>query len=236
MGPTFFDALTFDCYGTLIDWESGILAAWKRLTRNGNFSPDAVLESFARQEARQEHETPDMAYPELLAQVFLAMARDFGFEPAREDALSFGRSVPEWPAFPDSADALERLARHCRLFVLSNIDRASFAASNERLGGRFDAVLTAQDTGVYKPDPAGFKALIATVEEYKIPRSRILHVAQSLYHDHVPAKAAGLATCWIDRRGKREGAGATMTPDEDVRPDFHFVSMGEFVDAFEKEC
>ena len=119
-----------------------------------------------------------------------------------EEAAAFGASVPDWPAFPDSPEALARLAARYRLIILSNVDRTSFAGSNRRLGVTFTSILTAQDVGSYKPSPRNFAALAAERERLGIPEGRLLHVAQSLFHDHVPAKAAGLPTVWINRLGE----------------------------------
>ncbi len=233
-----FDALSFDCYGTLIDWESGILAAWRPwAAREGVEAGDGtVLERFAANESRQQAETPGLPYPEVLARAFMGMGADFGRTPVEADAVAFGRSVPDWPAFPDSAEALAYLGRHYELIVLSNVDRESFAASAERLGTRFDAVFTAQDVGSYKPAAANFDALAAGLEARSMPKARVLHVAQSLFHDHVPAVAAGFATCWIDRRKGRPGWGATMPPPTEVQVDFHFGSMAELVEAHRREA
>ena len=161
----------------------------------------------------------------------MAMAADFARTPVEADAVAFGRSVPDWPAFPDSAEALDYLGQHYELIVLSNVDRESFAASAERLGTRFDAVFTAQDIGSYKPAAANFDALAAGLEARGMAKARVLHTAQSLFHDHVPAAAAGFATCWIDRRKDRAGWGATMPPPAEVKVDFHFGSMAELVEA-----
>ena len=233
-----FDALSFDCYGTLIDWETGILAAWRPwAAREGVEAADeAVLECFAANESRQQAETPGLPYPEILARVFMAMGREFGGAPVEAEAVAFGRSVPDWPGFPDSAGALAYLGRHYELVVLSNVDRESFTASAERLGARFDAVFTAQDIGSYKPAAANFDALVAGLEARGIAKARVLHTAQSLFHDHVPAAAAGLATCWIDRRKGRPGWGATMPPPSEVQVDFHFGSMAELAEAHRREA
>ena len=232
-----FDALSFDCYGTLIDWEAGILAAWRPwAAREGVEAADeAVLQCFAANESRQQAETPGLPYPEVLARTFMAMARDFGRTPVEADAVDFGRSVPDWPAFPDSAEALAYLGRHYELIVLSNVDRESFAASAARLETRFDAVLTAQDVGSYKPAPANFDALTAGLEARGLAKARVLHTAQSLFHDHVPATAAGFATCWIDRRRGRSGWGATAPPPSEARVDFHFGSMAALAEAHRRE-
>jgi len=231
-----FSVLTFDCYGTLIDWERGIVAAlapWRE--RAGvDVSDEALLEAFARHESRQQAQTPSMRYPELLARVHEAIAGDFGAEATPAERAAFGASAGDWPAFADAPEALAYLERHYRLVVLSNVDNDSFARSRERLGVEFDAVYTAEDIGSYKPDPRNFEYLLACLGERGIERGHILHVAQSLYHDHVPAKVAGLASAWIDRRAGRPG-GATRTPDARAGYDFRFPSLCALCDAHRAE-
>src|SRR5690606_10691412 len=183
-----FSVLTFDCYGTLIDWESGICAAFGPwLERRGvSAAPEQILTAFAAAEAPQQEATPDMLYPQLLARVHAAMAKSFGVAPDPDAAAAFGRSVEHWPAFPDSAEALAYLKQHYKLVILSNVDRASFAHSERKLGVAFDAVYTAQDIGSYKPDPRNFAYMLARLAEQGIGREQILHTAESLYHDHLP--------------------------------------------------
>src|SRR5882724_3882531 len=210
MKLTDYKVLTFDCYGTLIDWEAGIYSALQPLLAKAAtpLSKDAVLETFARHESAQEAETPRMLYSDVLAAMHRRLADDWGLAASDADHRLFGDSVPDWPAFPDSAEALAYLKQHYKLVILSNVDRASFAASNTRLGVTFDQILTAQDIGSYKPNPLNFAALAAHAERTGAT-GHLLHVAQSLFHDHVPAKAAGLPTVWINRRHARPGWGAT---------------------------
>jgi 2-haloalkanoic acid dehalogenase type II len=156
-----------------------------------------------------------------------------GADVSDDDAQALATSVPDWPAFPDSRDALERLGKRYQLIILSNIDRTSFAASNRRLGVDFTSIITAQDVGSYKPSHRNFDALLAEAARLGIGDGKLLHVAQSLFHDHVPAKQAGLPTVWIDRRHDRAGWGATPAPVADVTPDWTFPSMGELADAVE---
>jgi 2-haloalkanoic acid dehalogenase type II len=151
------------------------------------------------------------------------------------EAESLAVSVPDWPAFPDSAQALQRLSSRYQLIILSNVDRAGFAGSNKRLGVTFISVLTAQDIGSYKPSPGNFEALSREVSRLGIGEGKLLHVAQSLFHDHVPAKAAGLPTVWINRRHADPGWGATPAPPADVTPDWTFTSMVAFADAVDAE-
>jgi 2-haloacid dehalogenase len=233
MDLTDYDALSFDCYGTLIDWEAGlaaVLGPWARGEQLG-LSEEDLLAAYSGHEAQVEEERPDLLYPDVLSESFRRTARDLGVDLSDGDAAALGASVPDWPAFPDSAQALARLQRHYRLIILSNVDRAGFAGSNRRLGVEFDAIITAQDIGSYKPNPANFDALLTRVDELEVPRKRLLHVAQSLFHDHVPAKAKGLPTVWINRRHDRAGWGATPGPAVDVQPDAEFPSMAAFADA-----
>lgn len=226
--------LSFDCYGTLIDWETGIAEALADFARRAGLSREELLDLFARHESAQQQATPRMRYAELLAHVLRRMAADAGIPVTEEEAQSFGRSVPDWPAFPDSPEALAYLKRHSRLVILSNVDRASFAGSARRLGVDFDLVLTAEDIGSYKPDPRNFRALAEAVREMGFAPEEHLHVAQSLFHDIVPAKRAGMRTAWIDRRAGRPG-GATPPPPEAVEPDLRFLSLAGLAEAHRRE-
>ncbi len=237
MKLTDFTTLTFDCYGTLIDWESGIFTALQPLiAKSGNgFGRDAALEAFARHESAQEHETPDMIYSNLLSHVHARLAQEWGVPANTAADATFGASVPEWPAFPDSAEALAFLKQHFKLVILSNVDRVSFAGSNKRLGVVFDAIYTAQDIGSYKPNPRNFEFMLGKLAEQGIAKAQILHTAQSLFHDHGPAKKVGLISCWIDRRHAAAGWGATMPPPEGASYEFRFTSMAALADAVRAE-
>jgi 2-haloacid dehalogenase len=237
MKLTDFRVLTFDCYGTLIDWESGIYAALEPLLREGNrtLSRDAVLEAFARHESTLEAEAPDMIYSELLASVHRRLAEEWKIAASEEDHEVFGRSVPEWPAFADSAKALRYLKQHYKLVILSNVDRESFKGSNRRLGVTFDAVYTAQDIGFYKPKPANFQFMLDRLAEQGHGKAEILHTAQSLFHDHVPARRFGLASAWIDRRHDKAGFGATVPPPDGARYDFRYPSLAAMASAHRDE-
>jgi 2-haloalkanoic acid dehalogenase type II len=237
MKLTDYKVLTFDCYGTLIDWEAGILAALQPLLAKAAMPPskDDVLESFARHESAQEAATPQMIYSDLLAAVHRRLADQWGLAADDADHRRFGNSVPDWPAFPDSAEALAYLKQHYKLVILSNVDRTSFAGSNARLGVTFDAIYTAQDIGSYKPDLANFRYMLDRLTELGIAKSDILHTAQSLFHDHAPAKALGLASAWIDRRHATGGFGATMAPPAGAGYDFRFTGMADFAAAHRAE-
>jgi 2-haloalkanoic acid dehalogenase type II len=225
--------LSFDCYGTLIDWETGLTQALRPLlARAGRRLPDGeLLQAFARHEAAQQQMTPAMLYSELLTAVHARLCQEWGVTPDAEEGRRFGASVGIWPAFPDTAEALRYLKQHFQLVILSNVDRASFAVTSQMLGVDFDHVYTAQDIGSYKPDQRNFEYLISNLARAGIARQQILHVAQSLFHDHAPANAAGLSSAWIDRRNQQEGWGATSAPPAGVRYDFRFASLGEMADA-----
>jgi 2-haloacid dehalogenase len=231
-----FDALSFDCYGTLIDWEAGLTAALTSWAgrRDLSLSGQELLLGFSTLESPVQTEHPTDLYPDILARCLRRLGRKVGAEVDDADAERMARSVPDWPAFPDSHDALVALGRRYQLIILSNVDRASFAGSNRRLGVQFTSVLTAQDIGSYKPSARNFAALAKEADRLGVAPGRLLHVAQSLFHDHVPAKAAGLPTVWINRRQTRPGWGATPAPDAPVTPDWEFDSMAAFAAAVEQ--
>jgi len=236
MRLTDFKILTFDCYGTLIDWESGILAAMRPLLGRlgGKIGDDTALQDFGRHESMVQAAEPALNYRKVLAKTYRALAAEWHEHVAEGEAERFGDSVPDWPAFADSAEALAYLKQHYRLVILSNVDRASFAASNKKLGVTFDAICTAEDVGSYKPDRRNFEFMLRTVKEkFGAAPDDILHTAQSLFHDHQVAKAMGLATNWIDRRAGKAGGGATK-PTEGITTDFRFTSMAAFVEAHKK--
>jgi len=232
-----FKALTFDCYGTLIDWESGILAELKPwVAASGRaLTDDQILEAFGEAESAAEAATPSKLYPGILADTFGALGRRWQILASDAQAAEFGRSVPRWPAFPDSAVSLHYLKQHYKLVILSNVDRASFAESNKKLQVAFDKIVTAQDVGSYKPDLRNFRQLLTEVEKLGVRKEQILHTAQSLFHDVAPAKSVGLKTCWINRRQGRAGGGATVLPKGDATPDFEFPSMAALVEEHRKQ-
>lgn len=218
MGP--FRALTFDCYGTLIDWEAGILSALRTWAiRSGvSAADDALLAAYARSENAEELAAPGANYRDILRRVMTRLGAELGGSVSDADRETLACGVGGWPAFPDSVEALLRLKSRYRLIITSNVDRASFAGSASQLGDPFDAVITAEDVGSYKPALGHFVRAEALMRGrgWIADRSEWLHVAQSLYHDHVPAKSLGLTTAWIDRRGREGGAtpGASgVSPD-----------------------
>jgi putative hydrolase of the HAD superfamily len=194
---TTYKALSFDCYGTLIDWEAGIaavLAPWAREQGLG-LTEEELLLAYAGHEAAVEQETPGALYPDVLASAFRRTGDRLGHPVSDQWAQRLGRSVPDWPAFPDSAGALARLARHYRLIIVSNVHRDGFAGSNQHLHGDFAAVITAEDVGAYKPAPGHFRALDATLTELGLDRRDLLHVAQSLFHDPFPPGGKACRRC-----------------------------------------
>jgi 2-haloacid dehalogenase len=221
------DALTFDCYGTLIDWETGLSAAFEPILAAHGIAidADAVLERYARHEAAAEA-GPYLTYREVLAAGLRGVAVELGFSPTSSEVAAFSGSVVDWPAFGDSPAALQRLHRRFRLGVITNCDDDLFDASARRLGVDFDWVVTAQQARSYKPSEANF---MLAFERLGLPRERIVHVAQSLFHDHVPAKRLGLRSVWINRRGDRVGSGAT--PPAEASPDATFPDMASFAAA-----
>ncbi len=236
-----FDGITtlsFDCYGTLIDWETGLLAALRPWLKKNRKTPsdDQVLEIYGELEYEAEEAEPGALYPKILGHVHKALGEHFAIPSSPAEQKAFGASVKDWPAFPDSAKALKYLKQHFRLIILSNVDKASFAKSEKQLGVRFDAVYTAQDIGSYKPDPENFRYLLSHLkEDFGTRPDQLLHVAQSLFHDHEPAKKMNLHTCWIDRRAGRDGAGATVVLYGHIDYDFRFESMAELAKAHMKE-
>jgi 2-haloalkanoic acid dehalogenase type II len=237
MRLTDFAALSFDCYGTLIDWETGILATLRPwAARHGlAVNDNALLAEFSRVEPELQAARSAMLYPDILADAFRSLGRHFDRAVSDAEARAFGQSVKDWPAFPDSAAALAYLKRHYHLAILSNIDRASFAHSTRKLGVEFDLVVTAEDVGSYKPTPRNFEVLLERMAALGVPKERLLHTAESLFHVHVPAKRFGLATAWIYRRAAKGNFGATRAPEAPVKPDWQVTTLAELADLHRKE-
>lgn len=232
-----YKALTFDVYGTLIDWESGMVAGLKPLTDqlDDALTRDQVLEAHAFHESTTQRYTPAKIYSQLLAVVYKRLAEEWNLAATWEDCQTYGNSVEHWPAFPDSADALAYLKDHFKLVVLSNVDNASFAHSDAKLGHPFHMTYTAEDIGSYKPSPRNFDYMLENLQRQGIGKDDILHTAESMFHDHAPANAFGLANCWIYRRHEKEGFGATMNPGDMPTYDLVFNSMAELVEAHKQE-
>ena len=226
--------LSFDCYGTLIDWETGIWNAFQRIVLLNNridLSKEKVLSHFAELEEAQQTNTPSMLYPEVLYNVHQQFAKLNNLQSNEGLDKEFGNSVPYWPAFADSAEALRKLKTKFKLIILSNVNDAGFADSSRRLGVEFDAIYTAEQIGSYKPNPANFEYMIKSVKQtFGIKKDSILHVAQSLFHDHIPAKAVGMTTVWIDRQNlsKNGNWGATKVVDNPPKADAIFENLMSF--------
>jgi 2-haloacid dehalogenase/putative hydrolase of the HAD superfamily len=232
-----FKVLTFDVYGTLIDWESGMVTGLKPLTDkvSRHLSRDDILEAHAYYESTTQRWTPSKKYYDLLAVVYRRLAEEWGVPVTWEECVAYGTSVRHWPAFEDSREALAYLKQHYKLVVLTNTDNLSFSGSNARLGVHFDGVYTAEDVGSYKPADRNFDYMLETLARQGYGKGDILHTAESMFHDHQSANKYGLANCWIYRRHDKEGFGATMNPGEMPSYDFRFNSMADMVRAHQAE-
>lgn len=228
-----YKALTFDVYGTLIDWETGMINGLKPLSDqiSAAVTRDQILEAHAYYESSTQKQTPAKNYPQILAVVYKRLAEEWGVTVQWEECQLYGQSVRNWPAFSDSADSLAYLKQHYKLVVLSNVDNTSFTFSNEKLGVQFDAVYTAEDIGSYKPSSRNFDYMLENLSRMGIRKNQILHTAESMFHDHHPARQFDLANCWIYRRHDQRGFGATMNPGELPACDFMFHSMADLVEA-----
>ncbi|KAI6780624.1 uncharacterized protein J7T54_008543 [Emericellopsis cladophorae] len=232
---TDFKLLCFDVYGTLIDWETGVLNGLQPLlsANNATFTREKLLTVYHECEAAQQSKTPDMKYQDLLATILPHVAAKLGLQaPSDEQCQQFGATVGQWPAFPDSVGALQRLARHYKLVVLSNVDVESFRKSlaGPLAGAHFDTIITAQDVGSYKPDQRNFEHMLRVVrDKFSVTREQVLQTAQSQFHDHEPARKQGIKSSWIYRPG------AVMGNTGGEIYDWKFATLGEMADALEKE-
>ena len=216
-----FEVLTFDCYGTLIDWEAGILDTLRPIfaAHQTGLVPEKTLELYGELESAAER-GEYREYKAVLRSVLKGLGARFGFVPTAEELQQFSISVKDWPAFPDSGPALQALHRKYRLAIISNIDDDLFAFSGERLQIKFDWIITAQQAKSYKPSLNNFRLAF---EQIGVPQKRILHVAQSLFHDIAPANVLGLSTVWANRRHYKEGSGAT--PVAQAHPDLEVPDL-----------
>ncbi len=216
-----FEALTFDCYGTLIDWESGIWSALQPALTSHHIAitKDNALELYGEFESAAER-GEYREYKMVLKAVLEELGARLGFAPTPLELQQFSESVKEWPAFPDSTRALQALKKKFKLAIISNIDDDLFAFSAQRLQVPFDWIITAQQAKSYKPSLNNFQVAF---QRMGLPAGKILHVAQSLFHDMVPAKALGLATVWINRRHNQAGFGAT--PPAQAQPDLEVPDL-----------
>lgn len=213
--------LSFDCYGTLIDWESGILGALRPILKGHNLqvSDHEILEFYAYVEASIE-QGAYLSYQEVLCSVVKQFGERFKFHATENEIASLAGSLQDWPPFADTEPALRKLQKKYQLAIISNVDDELLAASINQLGIEFDHVITAQQAKAYKPSEAVFELALRNID---ILREGILHCAQSLYHDIAPARKLGIKTIWINRRHRARGFGAT--PQSEARPDFEVPDL-----------
>ncbi|MGA8620843.1 MAG: haloacid dehalogenase type II [Candidatus Sulfotelmatobacter sp.] len=193
-----FGALTFDCYGTLIDWEGGLLGAMRPIlgAHGHNLSDAQILATYAELEPKQQN--PYRRYHDVLANLVRAFGERMSFAVSDSEAESLPESLKNWLPFPDTVAALEKLRTKYKLGIISNTDDDFFAASSRHLGIPFDEVVTAEQAKAYKPSLAPF---VLALQRLGVAHEEVLHVGQSVYHDVLPAKSLGLATVLIHRRG-----------------------------------
>jgi 2-haloacid dehalogenase len=225
-----FKAVTFDCYGTLIDWETGItrvVRPWVDAI-NPAIPTDLVITSFALHQAKHQQTRPTLLYPEVLARTWKDIERTFGWNEDPAHAAAFAASVPDWPPFADTVESLKYLARFYKLVILSNVDNASLAETVRRqLQVPFEATVTAEDVASYKPGLPHFTRTFERLAAKGIAKGEILHVAQSKHHDIRPGRELGLTTVWVNRRHDRPGSGATLATD--AEPHLTVNSLAELV-------
>lgn len=224
-----FKALTFDCYGTLVDWETGItrlVRPWLD-TLNHAIPTDLVITSFALHQAKHQQTRPALLYPQVLVRTWKDIERTFGWSEDRDHAAKFAASVPDWPAFADTVESLRYLSRFYKCAVLSNVDNASLAGTMRHLEVPFELTVTAEDVGSYKPALPHFTRAIEQLALKGIAKDEILHVAQSKHHDIRPGRELGLTTVWVNRRHDRAGSGATLATE--AEPHLTVNSLAELV-------
>lgn len=222
-----FEVVTFDCYGTLIDWESGLLNSLSPMlsTYNVKIGREELLALYGELETIEES-GDYQAYREVLKNVLRRLGSRLGFTPNRDELENFPDSIRDWLPFSDTVAALKRLQHTYRLAIISNIDDDLFAYSTNHLQVEFDWLITAQQVKSYKPSLNNFNRALEIIG---LPKGKILHVAQSLYHDIAPAQSLGLSTVWINRRYNQSGFGAT--PPSEATPDLSFPDLESFANA-----
>jgi 2-haloacid dehalogenase len=220
-----FEVLTFDCYGTLINWEDGILRCLHHILavhrKDTDTEDAAILQLYGDFEAQAEL-VDYRSYREVLQSVVRQFGEELGFVATEQEARSLPESLPNWKPWPDTVAALRELQRRFRLAIVSNVDDDLFAATQPQLGVEFDQVITAQQAGAYKPSLKIFELALSRIN---VPAHRVLHVGQSLYHDVLPAQSLGLATVWVNRPSARAGVGAVKAAN--AHPDLQVSSLGD---------
>ena len=224
---TRYEILTFDCYGTLIDWETGILAALRRiLSAHGERIDDATLLRLYGDFEQRAEQGSFQPYREVLKSVVRQFGEHLKFTPARTEEEALPESLSTWKPWPDTVAALQQLKTRFRLAILSNIDDDLFAATRPQLGIEFDEVITAQQAQAYKPSLKIFELALSRIQA---PAHRVLHVGQSIYHDVIPAQSLGLATVWVNRPSARPGVGAVKSAE--ANPDLTVASLADLATA-----
>jgi 2-haloacid dehalogenase len=223
---TRFEILTFDCYGTLIDWEAGILSVLRRilLSHQKEIDDAALLKLYGDFEQRSE-QGAFLRYREVLESVVRQFGADLGFTPTGEEVRSLPDSLSTWKPWPDTGTALRQLKSRFRLAILSNVDDDLFAQTRPQLEVEFDEVITAQQAQAYKPSLKLFELALSRIHA---PAHRVLHVGQSIYHDVIPAQALGLATVWVNRPSARPGVGAVKAAQ--AKPDLTVTTLAELAE------
>jgi 2-haloacid dehalogenase len=222
-----FEILTFDCYGTLINWEDGILTCLHRVLAAHDVAADdaTILGLYGDFEASAE-QGEYRCYRNVLRSVVRRFGEHFGFLPSEAETLSLPESLRTWKSWPDTVEALRKLKSRFQLAIVSNVDDDLFAGTRPQLGVEFNHVITAQQAHAYKPSLKIFEAALGRIN---LPTHRVLHVAQSIYHDVVPAQSLGLATVWVNRPSKRSGVGAVKAAE--ARPDLEVATLEELSTA-----
>ncbi|HWL71986.1 MAG TPA: HAD-IA family hydrolase [Geminicoccus sp.] len=238
MRLTDFKVITFDVVGTLIDFEAGVLNYLRPLAQQAalDVGDDVLLEAYGRGEVVAQGEQPDASFPPLLERIYEVAAGVLGLPAGEGEGAGLHDSIPDWPAFPDSVAALQRLRRRFRLVALTNSDRWAMSCFAKTLGEPFDEQITAEDVGASKPDPRVFHYMLERQKAAGFSQDDILHTAQSQYHDIGVAHLLGLRTCWIERRMGQNGSGGTPAVEKATRPDWHFPTLQELADAVDAEA
>jgi 2-haloacid dehalogenase len=226
-----FDAVTFDVYGTLIDWEPSIIAFLRRWgqVHGVSASGDDLLMAFDRARAAIQKERPAHLYPEVLRRCFDRICQEFVVAADAQEREAFAKGPHDWPAYADSHAGLKALQVRAKVGALSNIDNASLRSSCAKLDFAFDIVVTAERVGAYKPDWPHFNTALAELKALGIPPARILHVGQSLRADVTPANKLGLTCAWVNRPGRALGLSGEGVAE--ARPDLTVSSLRELVAA-----
>lgn len=221
-----YSVLTFDCYGTLIDWESGILGALKPVfaNRGVSISDDELLERYGEIEADLEGGVYK-PYRQILREAVAGLGLRYNFSPTATEMEMLPNSVQYWRPFPDTVKALRQLKKRYKLAILSNIDDDLFTASAKQLEVPFDEVITASQVKSYKPSHNNFEQALRRIG---VPRGQLLHVAQSIYHDVIPTRALGISSVWVNRRKGLIGSGATLPAEG--QPDLEVPDLQSLAD------